>query len=184
MSKKSEPKEYRNLEVKLTDDELREKAAEVAAKRKQVNELKAAKKSTAAGYKTQIDALDAEIDHGCGVLREKTEIRSVECKWVRDDGRKMMVCVRIDTGAQVDQRQMSDKERQAELPGMEGEAPRLDGREAPRAEGEPTPTAAELPDLPQAEAAAPKKRGRPKKKSASTDLLETQANGAATETVQ
>ena len=156
MSKK-EPKEYRNLEVKLTDDELREKAAEVAAKRKQVNELKAAKKSNAAALKTQIDAIDAEIDHGCSVLREKVEARSVECKWIRDEGRKMMICVRIDTGAQVDSRQMSDKERQAEL--FEEPAP-VEAVEA-------APASAEVGDA----IAPPKKRGRPKKN--------VEANGAA-----
>jgi hypothetical protein len=151
---KIEPKEYRNLECKLTDDELREKAADVATKRKQANELKAAKKSNASAYKTQIDALDAEIDHGCSVIREKVEARSVECRWIRDDVRKMMACVRTDTGALVDSRQMSDKERQAEL------------FEEPKVEAAPAPTADAAPPA--------KKRGRPAKSKAAE-----QANGSA-----
>jgi hypothetical protein len=134
----------------------------MAEARKELNALKADKKLAAAGFKEQIDKLDAKLDHLAGVIRDKREYRSTECKWVRDNGRMMMVCVRLDSGVQVDHRPMTDKERQGEL----FEEGAKDAAEAA------APPSAEVPDAPP----AAKKRGRPKK---DTTAANGAANGAA-----
>jgi hypothetical protein len=189
MSKtKKAPPIVKQFTVDLTDAEVKEKGEAMAAIKRELNSVKAAKKEINADFKTKLDKLEADLTHLSGVIHAKKELRSIDCEWVRDDGRKRMVLVRTDNGQTVDERAMTDKELQVELPGTEAPE-RLDGRGEARAEGEPAPSTEQLPDLPQTEAAAPapKKRGRPKKNaapSADTDLVDAApapapANGAA-----
>lgn len=173
--------------IDLNDEELKAKGAAMAETKRELNAVKAEKKDVNAGFKVKLDKLEGELTHLSGVIHAKKELRSVDCFWERDDGRKEMVLVRSDNkqvaigdDGKAMRRPMTDKELQTELPGTE-EPERLDGRGEPRADGEPAPTAEQIPDLPQTEAAAPapKKRGRPKKNAAATDLVAPQANGAA-----
>lgn len=117
MAKKTETyqKEFRNLECGLTDADVREKTAQVVAKIREHSELEDAKKSTASAYKSQIDDLKASIKHMSGVIERKREMRSIECRWMRDEGRKLMVLVRRDTDETIATRPMTDSELQTEL---------------------------------------------------------------------
>jgi hypothetical protein len=183
-----------NFYVELTDDEVKAKGEALAETHRQLNAVKADKKATNADFKSKIDKLEAEKNHLSDTIHDGKELRSVDCFWERDDGRGRMVLTRSDNKQIVEERAMTDAERQKELPGVEAPpaeaAPaaeadpfepgeQLDGRGAPRAEDEPAPTAEELPDLPQTEAAPPveakKKRGRKPKAAAAPE----QANGAA-----
>lgn len=161
MSKtKKQPPVVRQFYVDLTDEELRQRGDSLAEMERRHNAITAEKKAAAAEFKSKLDKLNADIDFTAGEIRDKKTLRSIDCFWVRDEGRKQMVLERSDNGQALEHRAMTDKELQAELPGTE----------AP--EGEQPAEAAP--------AEAPKKRGRPKKaKAAETDLVGAQANGAA-----
>lgn len=155
MSKtKKQPPVVRQFYVDLTDEELRQRGDSLAEMERRHNAITAEKKAAAAEFKSKLDKLNADIDFTAGEIRDKKTLRSIDCFWVRDEGRKQMVLERSDNGQALEHRAMTDKELQAELPGTE----------AP--EGEQPAEAA--PAEPK------KKRGRPKKNAAPE-----QANGAA-----
>jgi hypothetical protein len=162
---KKAPPIVKQFTVDLTDAEVKEKGEAMAAIKRELNSVKAEKKDVNADFKTKLDKLEADLTHLSGVIHAKKELRSIDCEWVRDDGRKQMVLERTDNRQVVDRRPMTDKELQTDLPGTETPAEETAAAEAPPVE-------------------APKKRGRPKKNaapSADTDLVAppTQANGAA-----
>jgi hypothetical protein len=165
---KKTPPIVKQFTVDLTDAEVKEKGEAMAAIKRELNAVKAEKKDVNAGFKSRLDKLEADLTHLSGVIHAKKELRSIDCEWVRDDGRKRMVLVRSDNGQTVNERAMTDKELQTELPGTEAPAEETAAAAAPPVE-------------------APKKRGRPKKNAApnaNTDLVDAapavpeQANGA------
>ncbi len=122
MAKSKELKEYRTLSCPLNDEELKEKGATMAAKRALLNKTIDAKKSTASAYKSEIDGINADLDSLASAIREKQEMRSIECVWRRDDGRGLMTLLRTDTGTVLSTRAMTDLERQLELVKNDGDA--------------------------------------------------------------
>ncbi len=136
--------EYQDLACRLTDDEVAQKADELASRLLEKKKLDLERTVAANRFKDQLKDIDGSIATLANTVRTHEEYRSVACVWKRDDGRSLMVLIRTDTGEQIDMREQRPDERQVELAIVEpiaGEAaapaPRRRGR------GSSTETAAE-----------------------------------------
>jgi uncharacterized protein YydD (DUF2326 family) len=107
--------ENRTLTCTLTEAELKAKADELAALVDKHNALVDEKKRISAQYKIKIDALKADLDLAAAVVRDRKEVRSVECRWITDFYRNVVKLVRTDTYEEIESRAMTAEERQRDL---------------------------------------------------------------------
>lgn len=106
----------RHLPVKFTEDQIRQKAEEMANKYTKATRLENEKKSAMAGYKSRIDVVLAEIALLAKHVSEKCEYQNVECRAVWDwpvYGEKSIY--RNDTGEFVGTEAMEHDDRQLKL---------------------------------------------------------------------
>lgn len=112
----------RTLRCDLTPDEVSERgdrAAHLLAKR---DEKDADRKAAQSQMGAQIKELESELRRVSTEVRDRAAFRPVECEVRFDYARGRVITVRLDTGAQIDERPMESHERQAPLPiGDEGE---------------------------------------------------------------
>jgi hypothetical protein len=104
-----------SLPVKLTEPEIVGLAREAAEKQQRLEALEQEKKSTSASYKAQIEGERTLLKHLASVITSGTDMRSVECREVRDHRRGTVAHVRQDTGETIILRPMTAEERQTEL---------------------------------------------------------------------
>lgn len=112
----SEERFTRHLPVKFTEDQLRSKAEELASKYSRVVRMEDEKKSVAAGYKSRIDVLLAEINLLATHVSEKCEYQNIGCRAFFDSphyGEKTIY--RCDTGEIVGTEAMTNEDRQMVL---------------------------------------------------------------------
>lgn len=103
------------LTVKLTREEIAQRAKELAEKIKEHDRLDAERKANAAEIKVAIDAANTRIRELSNAVHSGTEIQDVACDWVADTDRLLMRLIRRDTGETVTTRSMTKEERQLEL---------------------------------------------------------------------
>ena len=106
----------RHLPVKFTEDQVRQKAEEMASKYTRVLRLKEEMKSAASGYKSRIEVVEAEVNLLSKHVTEKCEYQNVKCRAVWDTpeyGEKSIF--RMDTGELVGTERMEDCDRQLKL---------------------------------------------------------------------
>jgi hypothetical protein len=101
------------LPVKLTEEQVAERARKMAELHRDVARKYEEKATTAARLKTEIEIMEAQIDDYAGQVRERSEMCRVECERkldVRD-----VVEIRLDTGDEVSRRRATPEESQGEL---------------------------------------------------------------------
>lgn len=116
MSEGRGKQETRVLDVKLTRDEVEQRAKELAASVKEHDRIDAERKADAALAKVKIDTISAQIRRLSNAVESRTEPQEVPCEWVADNHRLRMKLVRLDTMEVISTRDMTKEERQLEFP--------------------------------------------------------------------
>ena len=111
-----------SLPVRLTEQELIAKGAELSAMIKALSYEEAEKKSVADAFKARITDLDTQIQRLAQIVRDKKEFRPVEVIEQPDYDAMMMRTVRLDTGEVVSSRPLEGSERQRPLFGLSDRA--------------------------------------------------------------
>jgi hypothetical protein len=119
----------RMLLCELTEQDILDMSQTLGEKLLTLEELETEKKAAAANFKLTADALEAEVSQLGKCVRERKEERAVECEWVYHvpvNGKKQLR--RLDTYDVVEEKDMSDKDkqraadlRQLRLPGLDPE---------------------------------------------------------------
>ena len=141
--KPSGEREQRELECVLTEGEFTLRSDAMADCELEIEKLKEQRK----GLNGAIAAAAAERQRLAHVIETRRETRMVDCAWNEDFRQNVKRLIRQDTGAEVDTKPMTAADRQGTL-ALLPSLPPVDAEPAA-----PQPTAA----------AAPKKRGRPRK---------------------
>lgn len=98
------------LPVKLTESEVAVRADELAEKVKALSDEREGAKATASAAKERIAEIETEVRELAYTVRNKTENRHVECREIRNEERRTMDIVRVDTGETVRYRAMTMNE--------------------------------------------------------------------------
>lgn len=103
------------LKCELTPDELLNFGEELANTQQDLNELDGQLANIKNDYKAKMSAKEAEIIRLGNLIRQKYEMRQVDCKVTYDFDEGIATVHRLDTGAFVSKRPMTDSELQREL---------------------------------------------------------------------
>lgn len=106
----------RTLPCTLTDTEERERTEELLAKMAELEELAIQLDVSRANIKAQAGALEVRVRALRTILRDREELRAVECGQRADSADCLVSVVRLDTGARIQVRPMTEDERQQSLP--------------------------------------------------------------------
>lgn len=105
--------EDRRFAFELSEEELLERGDELAKCNIELRELEAERKEVLGKMKTRKEDLDTRAGKLERAVRSKSEDRKVECEWrVSETKDSTMVLRRTDNDEQVDERPMTDDERQ------------------------------------------------------------------------
>lgn len=104
------------LPVKLTEGEILDKARELAAGIKKYRIATEEAKDSAKDYRDRKDMIQAGNEALAEIVADGYEKRPVTVERVPDYDRGVTRVVRTDTGEQLSEVKMSDKDRQASLP--------------------------------------------------------------------
>lgn len=111
--------ETRQLPVKLTDNELRERGQDLARAAQKHEQEIATKKSTGAQLKAAVDSAAATVALLSAVVASGEEVRAVVCEWHLFDPKPTKKSLkRQDTGATVEVRDLTPDDTQRNLPGI------------------------------------------------------------------
>lgn len=121
MSKKNDTRtkttvENRMLKCDLTEKELLAAGADLASKLDDLKTCQAEKESVNKSYKAKEAEFEAQIQKGQILVRNKYDIRSVECENVQDFRSLTCTVTRKDTGETVLVRKLTEDEKQSTLP--------------------------------------------------------------------
>jgi hypothetical protein len=108
--------ETRNLPVKLTQTELRERGDSLAAVIQDLNAEENKQVDVKAQMKARLAELDARKTQLAISISRREEYRDVAVDVLHDFGRKIVESVRQDTGETITSRPMTEAERQQPLP--------------------------------------------------------------------
>ena len=119
--KKENPKnkttnEVRMLKCNLTEKELLEAGAALASKLDDLKTCQAECDSIKKGYKAKEAEIEAQITTLQIKVRNKYEIRSVDCENVQDFVKLECFVTRKDTGEEIQRRKLTEDEKQSVLP--------------------------------------------------------------------
>lgn len=113
------------LAVKLKPSEIKERLEDVARMIGNREELEEEKRQSAADYRERLKTLDAEILKFSKEARERQVYQPVDCERRRNEEKRAIDTVRLDTDQVIRSRPMTDEERQIGLfpvPDQEDEA--------------------------------------------------------------
>ena len=108
--------ETRMLKCNLTEKELLAAGADLAAKLDDLKTCQAERDSVNKGYKAKEAEIEAQVQRGQILVRNKYEIRAVDCENVQDFYTLTCTVTRKDTGENVLVRTLSEDEKQSKLP--------------------------------------------------------------------
>jgi hypothetical protein len=108
--------EIRELECRLTPEDIRAKEAAIADAFEERERLCAAMRSVSAHRRDEIGTVERKIRRLSEERRSGFELRDVEVEERRDYRRGTVTIVRLDTGDVVEKRDLTDEERRVELP--------------------------------------------------------------------
>ena len=108
--------EHRHLKCDLTKEELLVAGEKLATMLDDLKTIQAEKDSVSKEFKAREAAIDAEIQVGQLLVRNKWEHRKVECSNVLDYNLMECIVTRKDTGAEVMRRKLTEDEKQSTLP--------------------------------------------------------------------
>ena len=120
MNKKKEEKistskEFHNLKVSLTEDELLQAGEDLANAIDEVNKLEDEKKALVEDFKARIAVHEATIAVKQRLVRNKNEYRNVECELTLNYTAQKAKLVRLDTKEVVSEREMTMEEKQMQM---------------------------------------------------------------------
>ena len=104
------------LRVELTAEEVYEAAARMASAVLSLRETERSKKESLAGYKERIDSARADMAINAELIDKGTREEEIACEQVFDYKLSKMAIFRLDTGDQVEERELTEEERQMEFP--------------------------------------------------------------------
>lgn len=112
MSKPYKPPEMRKLPVVLTQEEIREAERRTAQLSQDYDTAEAEKKDATSAFTSRLKGLRTQMSEESKKAISGMEDRFVPCDWIviREDGVKRLV--RQDTGEQVEERTLSETEKQ------------------------------------------------------------------------
>lgn len=103
------------LKCDLQDTELLQFGEDLANAQSEIHELNTQLDGIKKEYKSKTSALEAEVDKLGNLLRQKYQMREVECEVTCDYDEGIVIVKRMDTGEEVKRRPMTDSELQREL---------------------------------------------------------------------
>jgi hypothetical protein len=115
MSRRTPPpveREQRELACTLTDTQVRERGEQQSAAELEIERLKSQRK----GLTGAISDLAEKRNALAHVIDTRVEQRMVDCAWIADYAAGLSSCVRQDTGEVIEQRPITNGERQTGLP--------------------------------------------------------------------
>ena len=104
------------FEVELSEKEVYEAAARMASAVLSLRETERCKKESLAGYKELIDSARADMAINAELIDKGTREEEIACEQVFDYELSRLAIFRLDTGDQVEERGMTEEERQLEFP--------------------------------------------------------------------
>lgn len=104
------------LPVKLTDREVMDRGAELAATFDEIATEALQFKEFAASAKARVKSLEAKVDRLVKAIRRREEDREVELLEISDWDSRRVSIRRADTGEEVSSRAMTEEELQKPLP--------------------------------------------------------------------
>ena len=107
--------EERTLPVKLTEQDIKERADELASVTIELGELAANKKEVATKIKSEEDRLKKKQTDLSSAVHSHIETRLVKCVWRKEKDRQMACLYRSDTGEVIQQRELTMSELQTDL---------------------------------------------------------------------
>lgn len=110
----------RSLPVRLTHEELLDRAQRQAWALQTLAKVEASQKSAKERMKEELAEAEGAVSELARVLREEAEDRPVDVAKVHDDPAHQVLYIRTDTGEVIESREQYDSERQAEF--TDGEA--------------------------------------------------------------
>jgi hypothetical protein len=110
------PKPFkRTLSVPLSVEDKAKKADEFASVQADIEKIEANKSAFASACKEKLDVLYAKHSEIGRQVRSGVEERRVDCEAVPHPSRPIVQIIRLDTGEVIDERPMTDEEKQAKL---------------------------------------------------------------------
>lgn len=103
------------LKCELTDAELLQFGEDLANDQAEIHDLNTQLEGIKKEYKAKTTAREANIDKLGNLLRQKYEMRDVECELTYDFDEGEVAIKRMDTGKEVSRRPMTEQELQREL---------------------------------------------------------------------
>lgn len=120
-------KMFRDLKVKLTQEEFVATASALGAEQAKLNEAQSEKAQAMATFKARIQTHEDKLQELGEKVRTREETRAVECLEKPDERRFVVEVYRMDTGELVETRPMTAAERhsvlQGTLPGVKVKGP-------------------------------------------------------------
>lgn len=120
-NERTDMKTTRKLPVQLTEEEIQQRSQALAGNLKKTDVLKEEKKASTSEFKARIDACNDITKKLAEIITSGKEDRDVECEMIKDFKRNTVTITRTDTGEVVDERPMTEDERQEKMWGQESE---------------------------------------------------------------
>ena len=108
--------ETRPLRCVLTDAERIAAGRKLAEKCAELQRTEEERKSVASEYKARLDRMTAERNELADKVTSGEEVRRVACELVLDYDKLTAQCIREDTGEIIEERPLSEAEKQMQLP--------------------------------------------------------------------
>lgn len=125
----------REIKCDLSTEELLRKGQEMAQLQRDKELVEMDKKESAAEFKGKIDGLESRLSKVCAIIRDKYELRQVNCREEKDFVEKVRRIIRCDNGEQVEVHPMTPADLQQKLPKVDVQEVAKPGDETPAAPG-------------------------------------------------
>lgn len=129
-----EGKENRTLKVKLTDDEVLQRARDLIEADEEIERIDAEKKESAENFAEMKKEQLARKTKARGAVKDGEEDREVECQWEPDWKAKQWLLKRLDTGETIEASTMDADDLQIDTERPDPTRPKQRRRRKPRTE--------------------------------------------------
>ena len=122
----------RLLKCQLTDKELIESGDQLAQELSHLDSINSELESIKADYKAKTKAAESEIEALSNRVRNKFEMRPVDCHEIRNFETKKFCVLRVDTGDVIEERDLRQDELQMPLPETDTETENDEDTDTPK----------------------------------------------------
>lgn len=106
---------FKELPVKLTEDELKQRGQDLARLHQDLGQKKSELKHVSQDFKTCITDLEGRISNLSRVISNRYEYRETECYWEYDSPPGHKTLIRMDTHEDVERQPLTEQDRQTSL---------------------------------------------------------------------